>query len=71
MGLNLGDIVHGAASVGLVISGPDGRPVAALGLSGPVGEFTDGSIRQAGRILEEERHLIEKDQKELIAELVF
>ncbi len=71
MGLNLGDIVQGAASVGFVIRGTDGRPVAALGLSGPVGEFTDGRIRQARRILEDERRLIEKDQKDLIAELVF
>jgi len=68
-GLNLGDIVPGAASIGVAIRNARGQPLAAIGLSGPVPEFTSARIAQVKSMLEAEVTSIELQQANLIAEL--
>lgn len=68
-GLNLGDIVPGAASIGVTICNAEGGPLAAIGLSGPVPEFTASRIAQVKAMMEAEVRTIELQQASLIAEL--
>lgn len=69
VGLNLGNILPGGASLGVSIRSPQGRPVAALSVAGPVGEFTERRIAAATQLLRETAARIAREQAELLAEL--
>ena len=69
VGLNLGNILPGGASLGVAICSPQGRPVAALSVAGPVAEFTERRIEAATRLLRASAQRIAREQAELLAEL--
>ena len=69
VGLNLGDIIPGGASMAVAIVRDDGSPVAALGVAGPRSEFSESRIAAARAILESEAARIAREQAELITQL--
>jgi len=68
MGISLGDIIQGVGSIGFPILDVKRQPVAAIGLRGPLGEFSRDRIAAAAQLLRDEAERIEREQQELIAE---
>ncbi len=69
LGLNLGDILPGGASLGVPILNASGKPVAAISVAGPRPEFTERRIATVGQMLKDVARRIEREQAELIADL--
>jgi DNA-binding IclR family transcriptional regulator len=69
LGLNLGDIVPGGASMAVAILDVHGLPVAALGVAGPRSEFSDVRVAAARTILESEAARVGREQADFIAQL--
>lgn len=69
LGLNLGNILPGGASMSVPILDPAGRPVAAVGVAGPLAEFTERRIAAVSQVLRETAARIAADQAEVVAEL--
>lgn len=69
VGLNLGNILPGGASLGVAILSPGGSPVAALSVAGPLAEFTEQRIAAATQLLRASALRIAREQAELLAEL--
>lgn len=68
-GLSLGDVIPGVASAGVAVLDAAGRPFGAIGVTGPLAEFSPKRIGDAGQWLREEARRIEREQAALIAEL--
>jgi len=68
-GLSLGDVIPGIGSVGVAIHNANNQPFAAIGVTGPLPEFTKKRIADVTLLLREEARRIERDHASLIAEL--
>jgi DNA-binding IclR family transcriptional regulator len=69
LGLNLGDIVPGGASMSAAIVDAAGTPLAAIGVAGPSSAFTDTRIAVMREILVDEALRVGREQADLIAQL--
>lgn len=69
IGISLGDIIPGVGSIGMPILDIRHQPVAAIGLRGPLGEFSRDRIACATQLLRDEAERIGRDQQDLIAEI--
>ncbi|MCC6532637.1 MAG: IclR family transcriptional regulator [Burkholderiales bacterium] len=71
IGINLGDILPGGASMSVAIRDGEGRPLAAIGVAGPLAEFTESRIGAVKQMLVEAATRIERDHAALVAELAW
>jgi DNA-binding IclR family transcriptional regulator len=69
LGLNLGDIVPGGASMSVPIADDGGTPLAAIGVAGPLAEFSESRIAVMRDVLSDEATRIGREQAGLIAQL--
>ena len=69
VGINLGNILPGGASLGVPIVNRHGAPVAAISVAGALAEFSERRIAAATQLLKEAAARIERDQADLVADL--
>ena len=69
LGINLGNILPGGASMSVPILDTQGHPVAAVGVAGPLAEFTERRIGTVSQMLRESAARIAAEHAEVIAEL--
>jgi DNA-binding IclR family transcriptional regulator len=69
VGINLGNILPGGASLGVPIVNRQGAPVAAISVAGPLAEFTERRIAAVTQLLREAAARIEREQADLVADL--
>lgn len=69
LGLNLGDILPGGASMSAPILDHGERPVAAVSVAGPLPEFTDARIGAVGQLLRDTVARIRREHADIIAEI--
>ena len=69
IGISLGDIISGVGSIGVPIRDAWQQPIAAIGVRGPLAEFSRERIAAATQWLRGEAERIERDQKALIAQM--
>lgn len=65
LGLSLGDVLSNGGSIAVAILDADKQPFAALGVSGPLEEFTPERIEATIAMLRREARRIEKEQAEV------
>lgn len=66
VGLVLGDIITGVASIGVPILSDAGRPFGAIGVSGPRQDFTKEGIVEVSQLMHAEARNIQRAHHELI-----
>lgn len=68
-GLSLGELVPGRATMAVPILAPGGNPVASLGASGPLEEFTERSMQAALRLMQKETARIRSENAEILHDM--
>ncbi len=69
LGVNLGDVVPGIGSLGVAILDAQGRPVAAIGASGPLEGVGERRLAEIRRLLQDEAKVLMREQAALIADI--